>query len=480
MKSKQGQTLIITKSGKMVPFAEFKSYEKVKKSRSKQIETDSQFHALIDGLRPRPYPPRSLFDLYEHCTPLSSTIDQIATDVTAGGFRYIPTEGNEEISLRDKDTLAWFHEECFSWPNTLRRLIKTVVTDWGVCGYWGIEVTRNGPGLVDGMIHVPAHTLWIFDEKSGKEHTRKYCQKRGMKKVWFKPFAQEQDLSFETGKLGEYSDVQRANEMLFYWEPHPKSEYYGLPRWISSTGNVLSLIYAREYNVSFFQHHGVPGHIVKLKGDWKEGFADELEVFIREACKGAGNAHRTMVVELPRDAEGNSGDLIIEPVEVQETREGAFRLQKKDDKVSIRSSFSMPPYRVGEAVEGDLGSNVARETTEIYKSSTIKPLQEDINEMMNAVYAQGLQVTTARFELCPFEIRDIDRETDREMKLLEHGCRTPNQVIQTLGLGEGYGPVGDQYYIHKRFIPVDEAPLSKMENGLDDEIDELFRRIREE
>jgi len=437
---KKGKVFITTKEGAILPYPTLEKYSIEK--RSKQLKKERQW-AEAEGLVSRPYDPDSFLTLYESNPIFFATVNQIAVDVAGLGWKLVPKEGKENENEKNK-----IDEFISNLEEPLRRLFKSVLIDWGVIGYFGIEVTRNGKGEVDGLYHIPAYSLWAHSDKI------RFCQKRGLKKVWFKKFGEERNFSSETGKEGQFDLETRANEIIFYKTHYPKNEYYGVPNILPAVGSVLSLIGIRDYNLSFFQNYGVPDYFVTLEGEWEEDSAKIIQNFLNTEIKGTENAHKTLVLQTPE-----GGTAKFEPLSV-EVKEGSFRLYQQILREDILAAYSMPPYRLGIAVVGKLSGNVAQEATRTYIQSVVEPLQQDLEDIMNMIFEKGLDCNSYEFKFNDIDIRDIDAEVSRYNSLIERGVMTPNEARSLLGIGEPY-PGGDSFYISGSLTEIGEAELEK-------------------
>lgn len=304
---------------------------------------------------------------------------------------------------------------------------------------------------------MPAHTFRI--KKGGNA----YCQNRlPGKYVWFKPFAYEMDINAETGEeapLGSLKPEQRAHEILFYKNYYQRSSWYGAPNILPATGAVVGILASRDYNLAFFENYGMPVAIVTIEGAWEEGATDRVADFLNVECKGAAQAHKTIVLNPPA-----GGGVKVEAL-VADIKEGHFKLYVKQLISEILVAHRMPPYRVGIVETGSLGGNVAEETTPIYVGGVIKPLDVVIEAQVQWLIEEGFEEKRVKFSLNDVDIRDKFRETDRCEKLFGMAVMTRAEVAKTLGLPDipKDDPDHDTYYIRAGYIPV--AVAGKLPTG---------------
>jgi len=439
---KKGSVYIKTTKG-LYPMSLLKQME-VKKS-SQQIQSEKKWFG-VHGLIEPPYEPEALLRLYESNAIFWRCVNQLAIDVAGLGWN-LQLKGGQKENKAEFERLQSF----LTKPNdeeALRNILKKLVIDWGAIGWFGIEVVRNNKGEVAEIYHVPAHTLRVHVSKE------KYCQVLNTKKVWFKRFGLDYDISPKTGEEGKYTIKTRANELIFYKNFYPLSDYYGAPNALAATRDILGLIGASDFNLAFFENYGVPSAIVILEGEWDEGSDKAVSDFLNKEIKGTENAHRTLVVTQPDNCK-----FTYKPIST-EVKDSSFRLYEQMRREDILIAYSMPPERIGMRVVGKLGGNVAEEATRIYVQSVVEPLQTDLEDIINDKLLQS-DIYEFRFE--NIDLRDYNAEVDRMLKQIEHGVLTPNEARNELGLSPY--PEGDRFYMAGSLVEVGEPAdnMSKME-----------------
>ncbi|GAH36108.1 unnamed protein product, partial [marine sediment metagenome] len=187
----KGRQFIQTSKG-IYPLSVLKKHE-IKKT-SKQIKEEEQFG--INELKAPPNSPTSLLQLYDMNSTFSACVDQIAEDVAGLGWRLELKEGGEEDEDEKKKIT-----ELLDRPNPdeyLRHILKEMLIDVGIIGWGGFEIVRNAIGEVAEIWHIAGHTFRIHKKK------KKFCQERNNKKVWFKRYGEEKDISAKDGKQGKF------------------------------------------------------------------------------------------------------------------------------------------------------------------------------------------------------------------------------------------------------------------------------------
>ena len=401
--NKKGSVFVQTSKG-VYPYSVLQKAEV--KTSSKQLKETEKWMTSNDLISP-PYSPDVLLTLYESNSTFWRCVHQLAIDVAGLGW-------NLQL-LKDKKENKSEHERLMSLlsrPNaddSLRAILKQLLVDWGAIGWFGLEVVRNNKGDIAELYHVPAQTLRVHASKE------KYCQKRNNKKVWFKKFGLEKDISSKDGKEGTFSNEIRANELIFYKNFYPRSDYYGVPNAISAIGDIIGLIGLRDYNLAFFENYGVPSAMIILEGDWDEGSDKTVSEFLNKEIKGTDNAHRTLVVTQPDNC-----TFTYKPIGT-EVKEGSFRLYEQTRREDILIAYSMPPERIGVRIVGKLGGNVAEEATHIYVQSVVEPLQTDLEDIINQKLLQS-EIYEFKFE--NIDLRDYDIEIKQMGYQIERGMLT--------------------------------------------------------
>jgi len=467
----------------LVPWATLQK-DAIKKARaearsaSQQRELEANYMA-DRGLIPPPFNAAGLLTLMENCSFYDACLRQIGRDVAGQGWDIKPIDPEAEENEVAKKILSEF----LSDPNTAEEevtdIIERLVIDWGLVGMMAMEVVRATTvapasetppaegeepageetpspvyGIVNGLYHVPAHT--IRAHKSGN----KFCSIQGNTYTWFKRFGYDKDVDMNTGDEREPGAPESiggkvftpANELIVYLNYYPQSKHYGAPSILPAVGSVKALIGIRDYNLSFFENYGVPAAIVTVEGEWDEDSVKMLSDFIDVEIKGSNNAHKTLVINPPE-----GGKITWTPL-VTEVKEGSFKLYFKQLRDEVLVCFRMPPYRIGIEETGSLGGNIASESTRIYIDSTVNPLKKVINRIFSQkIVRDGFGVTDLEFELGSLDIRDLTAILDRGIKMFGVGAKTRNEIRIDMGLDSidpKVDPTADKYYLSSTYREV--------------------------
>jgi len=436
-KSKKGEAFIVTSKGMY-------SYEQITKAKvesSKQLKEASSYRSQND-LVPPPFPPTTFLILLESNPIFARCVKQTAVDVAGLGWTLQLIEGKAE-SKPELERLNLFLDH----PNdddSFRTILKQLLIDYGSIGWFGIEVIRSVADGIAQVYHVPAHTINVHKDND------KYCQIRGTKKVWFRKYGVEKDISADEGKESKFDGdaaKDKANELIFHKNYYPRSEYYGAPDILPAIGDLMGAISQRDYNLAFFKNFGMPSAIMMLEGQWDEGAVGAIRKFVKHEVTGTENAHKTLVVKIP---ENENTKLTYTPMTDKQPKDAAFKMYAQDCRDDIMIAYSMPPERIGVRVTGKLGGNVANEATQVYVQGVIEPLQLDMESIIND---KLLQSEIYKFKFNDIDIRNMDNEVERHVKMIGSGMETPNEARGELTGKEEYTE-GDKFFIGTTLVEV--------------------------
>lgn len=435
-KVKKGRAVYVETSKGVYPY---EMLQKAETTNSKQLQAVSKWMTMND-LMPPPYPPMSLLNLYESNSVFFRCVNQLAIDVAGLGWS-LQLKEDKTDNKPELNRLNEFLKHKNSDDDKLRNIFKKLLIDWGSIGYFGLEIARNNKGDIGELFHVPSHTLKVHKDK------KKYAQVRNNKKVWFKKFGEEGNISAKTGKefTGRGNRRDRANEMIFYKNYYPKSDYYGVSNIISAVGDIMGLIGLRDFNLAFFENYGIPAALIVLEGDWDDDAPDIVSDFINKEAKGASNAHRTLVIAQPDKCKFTYQKLGVD------VKESSFKLYEKTRQEDILIAYSMPPERIGIRIVGKLGGNVAEEATKIYVQGVVEPLQLDLEEIIDEI----LQSEIYDFKFKDIDTRDLIALSERLTKEVGSGMKTPNEARNELGEKPYDG--GDKFYVGSNLVEAGEA-----------------------
>ncbi|MCK5606636.1 phage portal protein [Candidatus Pacearchaeota archaeon] len=425
-------------NNKLVPVEKLNQYGVKISKDSSQAEKKSAGQ-LNKGLIPYPYPPENFLQMYESNPIFARCVKQIAIDVTGLGWNI-----NLKSGKKESQTELGRINDFLKNPNkneSFRSILKKIMIDWGVVGWFGIEVVRSRNDEISEVYQIPAHTFKIHKSRN------KFMQQRGQSFTWFKKYEYEKQVNKKDGKESSSLAVRsRANELIYYMNHYPLSSFYGAPDILPATGDMMGLFGQRDYNLAFFANYGVPSAIITLTGEWEDNSEDTISKFLNDQFKGPENQHRTLVLTQP-----DKCGFVYKPLGA-EVKEGSFKLYEKERKENVLTAYSMPPERVGIRIVGKLGGNVAEEATRIYVQGVVEPLQLDMEDIIND---KILQSETYTFKFKNVDLRDFDALVQQLGYQIERGMTSPNEARKELGR-QGYEG-GEKLFIGTSLIETGET-----------------------
>jgi len=354
------------------------------------------------GLIAHPFDMPPLMDLCESNVTLGAIIGQIATDTAADHTLPLNTGASENTAELAKI------EAFLEMPNTerlsLRYILKAMADDWGCVGNYALEAIWNAGAEVGEMRHLPVHNIWVH--KDGNKYARLTMKKQSVIQRWYRRFGYEPQIRQSDGSEGTESEIgfkERATDIIYKHDYYRKSKHYGVPKSITSLGEVISLIGIRDFHLGFLRNNGVPAYMVEARGEWdSSNVLKTIKEFMNKGVLRGGEAYATLMVEVPEE-----GSLKFEPLTIKEGETGnTFRVYKKSLQEDVLSAYSMPPYRIGIAEVGKLGGTNIIPATKIYKNAVISPLQTSLEDVINMVLREGLGVESYRFDLNEIDASD--------------------------------------------------------------------------
>lgn len=345
--------------------------ERKKIAKAMAVE-DATFVSDEHGLEP-PFPPEALAMVFEHSSALRPCIDAYVANCDGTGHRFSPlldlesddaeqrvsdailierslTDASptpptpEEVNARIEDLRvamkveehrldSFFQFLCYDISFiALRRRTRTDLETTGNA-YW--ELNRGDDGTIATAEHVPSITMRLgrldteevevkqrvmkgpltWGERTVKRRFRRYIQRVGAKRVWFKELGDPRSMSRVTGKFYATPELlkktepkaQPATEILHFSVWSPRSPY-GIPRWIGALVSILGARHAEEVNFFYFDNKSVPPLAIlvsggSLTGETKQAIQDHID----NQVKGRGNFHAILVIEADSNSPSVSG-----------------------------------------------------------------------------------------------------------------------------------------------------------------------------
>lgn len=484
---------IVTDRNRFVGMDKLNQFARAEKAESQQLDS-ANYAPGIEGIIEPPYEPKTLTELMNMNTTHSRCVKTKAREGGGMGYEIVAIDkdihdvesANEKMPEEKKKLIDFFEAQ----EDPITELLVNVLVDLGCLGYAAIEyIADDESSEPDGLKHIPAQYMKRHRDK------RRYVMEREAQRRWFKDIQVANEISATTGvpegtslpfSMGTPSGPvsppgtqpigdsgkplsDKANALIWFTEYASDSEYYGKPNIVPGIGAVVGDIARRDYNISFFDNYGIPAYAVFIYGNFDPGEPEDdegnpdpggrtpLEKTLEDHFQQlADKPHSTMVLSIPSVGEAD-GEVEVKIERLgHDVQDASFRLFRADNRDEILSAHGVPAERAGIHVEGSLGGNMAREATEIYKRSILKPLQKMLERAINRhVVRQGFGIEKYEFKLVEIDIRDLEAEFSRDIQMLQFGILSPNEFRGRWNLPRVDDPAMDLHYIQGRPIDAD-------------------------
>lgn len=231
--------------------------EELAKASTQGIEEINNYSAEAIDLVATPYDLKFLSGLNAISVTRRACIEAKATNVAGLGYRIKRVDPRADETDRD-DISDQIKMRLERWAAkgqlSFSELIYQVKYDEESNGNGYIEVSRNGRGEIDGLYHIPSHTMRVKKDRSG------YVQilSNGVDRVGYYNFGDKYELK-EDGTLEILPDRDRnINEVIHFRLYSEKSAYYGIPVDIAAIPTIVADEAARAHNNKFFTFSATP------------------------------------------------------------------------------------------------------------------------------------------------------------------------------------------------------------------------------
>lgn len=436
---------------------------KEKQPISKQVNKEGEFYLQFK---------QPAYDLKELCTLLEQNTyhkdccEVVAEDASAYTWNIVPVADiNYEPKPEGKKKIVdWINNFTIS-PNTL---FFEVNYDKRAMGSGAVELIREGKS---DSKPIDLQRMNIFDTYKHKDGCR-IMQEGVTERKWFIEYGknidkngEKYDVHCETGRKYPYNSLpaeERANEVIWLRQYAPHMDNYGLAKIIPAIRAVYGDLGRSEYNNKFFENYGMPSFALTVTGDFQDYDVDPndpeydetqtLRYRISQQLQEViDNPHSAVTILVPSVGDEGNVHVNLQPLSVN-TQEASFRMYRSDNREEVMAAHRVPPYRLGLAIQGELGGNISNESSNIYNTSTIQPLRKEDESIINNILRKEFGVTEWEFKLVDIDNRNVNEELSNAELLFRMGALTPRELIETFG--KPYGAVApiDDHYLDERFI----------------------------
>jgi capsid portal protein len=358
-------------------------------------------------------------------TDYASCVYQIATDTAGLGWHLDPVDQDTEMADAEIDVATIF----FQNPNpyaTIGQLVKCAIIDYLVLGNAWIEVLRqnNEPGgLPSGMVHAPGIAMRLRSNLHGFVMLGKDQAMHRFFRALFSDPAEPSSLDPQTGVV--------LNEMIYFRNYHPASPWYGVPKIVPAMRAIKGTTMSIDRNIRYFTNRAFPEYVITLEGQTDnvpdkelEALEEDIKEHFRNLIKG--DDYKTFFSTLPTGITLKL-ERLAAPFDDETLRQ--YRIDNRDE---IVRSQGMMPNRIGIIESGNLGGGTGESQIEIYKTSTVKPLQEMVERAFNAILHSdrplGFGLKTVQFKFDEIDSIDEAREAQITNTIGSIGALTINEL----------------------------------------------------
>lgn len=205
----------------------------------------------------------------------------------------------------------------------------------------------------------------------------------------------------------------------------PSSRFYGEPDYLASINKIFVNENIDLYNAAFFENGAIPRLAIVFKNsDPTEDQIDSVTSFLRTSYRGAGNAHKTLILSVPPNIDGSDPDVRFE--KLSESADLSFEKLVNLNRDEIVAAHGVPPRLVGIVNSGGWGgSGELMGQLHTFNEIHIKPKQEIIEEFFADL---GVKLI-----LKPLDVTNFKDDSEVIPGLVNAGVLTPMEAKNILG-----------------------------------------------
>lgn len=338
----------------------------------------------------------SLFHAYRNQSDVFSCIREWRENVGAAGYKFVnplDREGkvNEQVMMELDSILTYWQP----W----RALKSRIVRDLGVAGNAYCAITRNETKTnVIGLQSLDPRTMSLVSDKNG--NMIKYMQRVGQNSVEFLP---EEILHFKI-------------------DTDPNHELFGFSPMETVIWEARTDLSAMMANYFFFENDAQPAIQYILDGDLSDEEQKLAAQLIQDQFKGVKNRNRSGVL---------SGVKEIKTFNISQ-KDMEFLQGRRYTTEKICAAYGVPKFMLG--YTDTVNNNNGIELKAKFYESTIQPLEELIQEVINEFLERIGLAKVVKFEFKPQIFNEQAQLEERGMKLYQNGAMTLRQLKLMLNL----------------------------------------------
>lgn len=408
------------------------------------------------GLVRPPYNFAKLMAIKESHPVHCACIEAKADDIAGQGWHWVAVNEKDNPDTTLRDQVQAFLENC-NPEVTFQEILRAMWEDYETLKWCIMEVVFDGQGLPCGFYHVPAQTVRAHAD--GK----RFAQLIDGKTRWFKRVGDPDDYDMDSGDKREgLNDDRKAGTLLVLKKPGGRSDYYGIPEYISALGAIIGSQAARDFNIDWFSGRTVPDTVLIVEGaDVEESVRENLQAFFSGVGVTRSN-HKLAILPIPAAAASQGVKAKFEKL-TPDLKDASFRLYRQDNNLEICIAHRVPPYRIGWPVTGSLGGNASEQMDEFYKSSVIGPSQLMIEHRINSKLLSLFGELKWRWELNQVDLTDDSKDLDYAIKGVTNGLLNPDEGRAHIGKDpypDDMADLGKKFYMPTSVVEAGTKPES--------------------
>lgn len=356
--------------------------------------TQSGEPLYIDRSRKAKY--MTYYEMYKQHPTLRAGIEKIAKVAVANGYRFTPSEPDEEASEERIRALRKF----FRMSNG-SQLLRSAYRDLLIFGESFWLIIQDGSTAETPLSARRLHPMYMDETVTGGELTG-----------WrFGPIVNAQ----------EGTEYKKHQVVQFKFDD-PDNDIRGLSLLASLELTVASDLFAMKFNERFFENSAHTGVIFNMKNSSPEE-VERNRVWMEQNYVGTENAHKPIILE---------GDMEVSK-SISSRADMQFIEGRKFNREEILSVLDVDPSKIG--INENSNRSVSKEADNTFRQENISPLQLVVEEEIN----NHLIMTLFGWDDILFRQNDSSRRDQLDMMKLyaeaeRLGVYSINQVKGELGL----------------------------------------------
>lgn len=367
--------------------------------------TQSGEPLYIDRTRKAKY--TTYYEMYKQHPTVRAAVEKISKVAVANGYRFTPSEPDEETSKERMDALRKF----FRTSNG-SQLLRSAYRDLLIYGEGFWLVIQDGSAAKRPLSARRLHPQYMDEIVTAGELT-----------------------GWRFGPVVEADNgVEYKREQVIHFKfDDPDNDIRGLSLLSSLELTVAQDLFAMKFNERFFENSAHTGVIFNMKNSSPEE-VERNRVWMEQNYVGTENAHKPIILE---------GDMEVTK-SVSTRAEMQFIEGRKFNREEILSVLDVDPSKIG--INENSNRSVSKEADNTFRQENISPLQLVVEEEIN----NQLIMTLFGWDDILFRQNDSSRRDQLDMMKLyaeaeRLGVYSINQVKAELGLPPITG--GDVHFV---------------------------------